>query len=89
MQWKNGRPKRELNCTMLRTSQRSCNKTTHSLPLLVIRKMRIVGLRVRAKLCVEARTTLVLRPLMVVVTKDLDQEVRRMTPEITCRLLLL
>ena len=89
MQWKNGRPKRELNCTMLRTSQRLCNKTTHSLPLLVIRKMRIVGLLVRAKVCVEARTTLVLQPLMVVVTKDLDPEVRRMTPEITCRLLLL
>jgi hypothetical protein len=89
VQWKNGRPKRELNCTMLRTSQRLCSKTTHSLPLPVTRKMGIVRVLVRAKVRVVARTALALRPLVVAATKDLDRAVQKTTPGIKCRLLLL
>jgi hypothetical protein len=89
VQWKNGKPKRELNCTMLRTSQRLCSKTTHSRLLLVIRKMGTVRVPVRVKVRAVARRAVALRLLMVAATKDLDREVRRTTPGIKCRLLLL
>ena len=90
MQWKNGRPKRKLECTMLRTSPRLCHKTTHFLHFLVTRRMGIVRVLVlvRAKVCVVARTKVVRRPLMVAVTMDLDQGVRRITFKITHRLRL-